>query len=595
MKEKYRIILLIYIIVIAVFLSLYPSLRNEFLGWDDDFYVTRCSVIKSLNAENIFHIFTTFHESGNYHPLTLISLSLDYHIFGLSPRAFHTTNLILHLINTILVFYLILLLSNNLFVSSIVSLFFGIHPLHIESVAWISERKDLLYSLFYLAGLILYIQYLRSKKLSLYFLIMILFLLSLLSKAMAVTFPIILLIFDYYFNVKIDRSSIAEKIPFFLMAIIFGVINIFAQRLAAAINRGMELSILHNFLIACHGIIFYLQKLILPINLSAFYPYPANKSDILSYEFLVSPLILIAVIILLIRLKIHSRKILFGFLFFIVTILPVLKFIPVGGASAADRYTYIPYIGLLYLAAEGFNYLFSKKYYSSKILKSLLIVFLVSIAICFGVLSHFRCYIWQDDITLWEDVIIKHPYTYVPYNNIGVHYIQEGEYQKAKSYLDKSLKLYPLNPDALYNSGLVHYNIKDFQKSVEQYSKAIDLKPDFCNAYNNRGNSYLKLGENEKAKADFKTALKLNNSTYKEYIARADFHFNKGEYENALLFFNILLDNNINYEECLYKRAMCYKNLNQYEKALADLNALLKTNPDNSQIISLINEIKNKK
>ena len=211
--KNHKIILSLCLILAIPAISFFPSLKNDFLNWDDPQYVTENKMITELSWRNIETIFDSIY-MGHYHPLTLLSYALEYRFFKLNPFAYHLTNLILHLINGLLVFWLIWMLKGGVLTSLVVSLLFGIHPLHVESVAWISERKDLLCSFFFLGSLVVYLTYLKTRRRRFYFLSLFLFLLSLLSKSMAVTLPLVLVLCDYLLDRKFDRKCLIEKIPF---------------------------------------------------------------------------------------------------------------------------------------------------------------------------------------------------------------------------------------------------------------------------------------------------------------------------------------------------------------------------------------------
>ena len=219
----------LFIIAIVTFVVYLPALHNAFV-WDDDDYIKNNPLVRSLNIKDIFSNFVM----GNYHPLTVLSLALQFKIFELSEAGYHFVNFSIHTLNTILVFYAINLLSGKKGVALIAAGLFGIHPMHVESVAWICELKDLLYSLFFICSFIYYLKYQDGKNKKYYTYALIFFLLSLLSKAMAASLPVLLLLADYFRGIKINSKSIAEKIPFFILSIIFGFIAIQAQKTSGA-------------------------------------------------------------------------------------------------------------------------------------------------------------------------------------------------------------------------------------------------------------------------------------------------------------------------------------------------------------------------
>ena len=323
--------------------SLFPSIQNKFTNWDDGEYVTENTLIRDISPASIKGMFVE-PVSSNFHPLTIFSFAVEYKFAGLNPFFYHLTNLVIHLLNTGFVFLFIYLLCRNGPVAFLTALLFGIHPLHVESVAWISERKDVLYTFFYLSSLIAYIRYLERANAGAYVLSFLLFILSCLAKSMAVTLPAVLLLIDYYRSGKLTRGNIIAKVHFFAVSAAVSFIAVMTQRAQEVIERTQEVfGSLMNVYVAVKGICFYLWKIIIPVHLSAIYPMPpAVRGGELALDIAVVAALSLAIYFS--RKK--SRIYIFGGLFFLITILPVLKFIPIGNAIfAADRYTYVPSIG----------------------------------------------------------------------------------------------------------------------------------------------------------------------------------------------------------------------------------------------------------
>jgi protein O-mannosyl-transferase len=265
-------------IVAAVY---FISLFNGFTNWDDQGYVTGNELIKSLSFDNIKKIFVT-PVMGNYHPLTMLSYAVEYSIAGLSPFIYHLTNLLLHVLNTWLVYRVTRGLSANIVISFVTAVLFGIHPMHVESVAWISERKDVLYACFFLSSLIFYIRYVKGGGRKMLFLSLFLFLLSLLSKGQAVSLTIVLFGVDFWLKRQWSLSLITEKIPFLLLSLAFGIAAIYVQHSFGYMQVIKLFSFTDRLFFACYALVLYLYKLILPVRLSCFYPFPA-KMDFFIY------------------------------------------------------------------------------------------------------------------------------------------------------------------------------------------------------------------------------------------------------------------------------------------------------------------------
>lgn len=283
--NKLRLVLLVCLILVIVSAAFLPLLKNGFVNWDDDRYVSENIIIRTLSLDNIKGIFTSFY-MGNYHPVTMLSYLLEYHFFKLNPLGYHIISLLLHLFNCLLVFYLILKFTKKLPVALITAIFWGIHPLNVESVVWISEMKGLLSALFYLLTLICYVSYLKNKQINKsYYASLLFFVLALLSKPMAISLPLMLLLFDYLLKRKPGRAVFIDKIPFFTLSFIYSVVAVFAQYSFGAVRQEGQFNLLDKIMIASRCIIFYLNKILIPNKLSCLYPYPVRIGSFLPLEF----------------------------------------------------------------------------------------------------------------------------------------------------------------------------------------------------------------------------------------------------------------------------------------------------------------------
>src|SRR6187549_2618519 len=236
------------VILLLSFVIYLPVFNNKFLAWDDNLYIKDNPLIYSINLKDIFSQYVM----GNYHPLTILTFAIEYQFFGLNETGYHVINLLLHLLNVVLVFYVINLLVNNPTVALVAALLFGIHPLHVESVAWAAELKDLLYTFFFLASYIFYLKYLTSPQKKLYVLSLLLFFLSLLSKAMAASLPAVLILTDYFKGRKINTKTLLEKLPFILLSIGFGIVAVWAQKSSGA-TEVINFDLLQRIVFACYG------------------------------------------------------------------------------------------------------------------------------------------------------------------------------------------------------------------------------------------------------------------------------------------------------------------------------------------------------
>lgn len=478
-------------ILVIVYLSFSPVLKNGFTNWDDNAYVFENETLKEPLPKATAHFFGPNYFVGNYIPLTMMVYALEYKAAGLSPGFYHAVNLCIHLANIVLVFWFIFLLSGRKpLVAALVALFFGIHPAHVESVAWIAELKDVLYCFFFLAGLICYFTYLERKKAAaprhyLYLaLCFFCFLLSLLSKPAAVIFPPVLLLLDFYTRRVHSRQVWLEKLPFFALSLLFGIIAIKAQAADQLLHDDHPLS--QRFFFAAYSILSYLVKLFLPLNLANFYPYPQITDGKLPLLFYLSPLVVLGLCYLVYRSLKRSRLLVFGFLFFLVNIALVLQIISVGDAIMADRYTYVSYIGLFFVIAMGADAFYHSSEQRWKTLKPLVLILLVISGLSFSWLTHTQSKIWRNDDTIASHLVKK----------------------------------YPEDRLVLNNKGFILYNQKQYQEAISYFKKAIALKPDYTRASINLINVYITLNDHNSALAVAEEALKQVPADYNLLIKK---------------------------------------------------------------------------
>jgi tetratricopeptide (TPR) repeat protein len=438
---------------------------------------------------------------GNYHLLTLISYAVEYELAGNNAAVFHATNVFLHVLNLILVFVFVVKLTQKNNYAFIVALLFSIHPMHLESVAWISARKDLLFSLFLLLGLISYLNYTQTKRKLFYVLLSVSFIFSLLSKGMAIIFPPILVLIDVFQNQKLKRKILLEKIPFFFVAIAFLFLGIVAQQSNGAMHRLEDILHIKSLFIGSYGFSMYILKLLVPFKLSAFHPYPFSFIQNMPFYFYFTFVTVIFYGYLLVKTYKRFPLLFFGLSFFVVSVFPVLQILPFGEALFSERYTYISYIGLFLVAGFLFEKTYSFLSRKNKLLKNIFVQLVVFYVFILGFITHQRIAVWENSKTLWTDVIQKYPTDYFAYGN------------RANA---------EPNPE----------------KAIDDYTKCIELNPDFFEAYNNRGLKYLDVNEYEKAISDFNQTLIINPNYPKSYVNLGLAHFNLNQFDKAELVFN---------------------------------------------------------
>jgi tetratricopeptide (TPR) repeat protein len=558
---------------------------------------------------------------GNYHPLVIISYAWEYFFFKLNPAPYHIVNMIIHLLNCVLVFYFILRLGAAIPVAFITGFLFGIHPLHVESVAWISERKDVLYAFFYLISLICYLSYLEKRPgYKYYFFAMFFFLLSLLSKPMAVTLPFVLFLIDYFRDRKIDYRSIIEKIPFFILSILSGVVTLYAQKLSEHSNPSFAFPI--SIFVASYGLIFYLFKTILPIKLAALYRYPLDNNLFLHIQYIIAPVIVIIIVFLVFYSKKYTKKAVWGGLFYFVTLLPVIQLLPIGLAVASDRYTYVPLIGIFYILSEFFVWTWQKRLRNHRYLKIIAVLLSFAVVVQLVFLTHGLCIAWKDGVSLWTNVIKHYPENDVAYNNRGSEYYMLKEYdkalqdfltaiqmnqqyaaaysnicnvyfikkesEKALPYCAAALKINPAQPNTYAILGDIYWS-RDKLLSIEMYTKSISLSSYYYGGHARLCNAYLSLQKYDEAYPVCFEAIEYNPDDVAFCNNIGNLYLNAKQNNRALSFYLQALSINPGLPEVHNNLAVLYYYMNDYTSSIKHYNAAIalghKIDPEFQQLI----------
>lgn len=540
-------------LIACITFSVYlPSLQNGFVNWDDNQYVYENPNIRSLDFKLIKWSLTAA-VGGLWHPVTVLSLAFDYALWGLNPWGYHLTNILFHAFNTFLVFIVAVKLVKYgsfkkdesgikaLLSGILTALLFGIHPLHVESVAWVSERKDVLSSFFFLSSILAYLRYSSiggPKRPIFYAASFISFILALMSKPMAISLPIIFLIFDYYplRRLTAANSVLREKIPFFAFSLLASLITIWVQRLGGALQTLEEYPFAERVLIAVRALVFYLAKMVLPSNLAPYYPHPV-RIDLFTIEYMGSIILLTMITILCITQSLKGYRLFLAiWLYYIVMLIPVIGIVKVGDQSMADRYTYLPSFGPFFLVGLGITYLFrklSKKHWQLAII--VLLIFMYS----FLVIKTIRqIAIWGDNMSLWSYEIKLLPGKAAKaYLNRGNAFIDIGNYRQGLEDFNEAVRINPSYALAYYNRGRAYYDLRKYELAITNYSRAIELNPQYDEAYGNRGNVYYLLGNYRLAIMDYNKTIALNPNIAIPYYNLGLIYSKMGYKEKAIIYF----------------------------------------------------------
>ncbi len=567
---KYALILLL-----ITALTFIHSLSNGFVDWDDFEYIANNAYLRDLSFNGIIKIFSESYFS-NYHPFTTLTYAIEYQLSGLNPKVFHFTNYLLHLINTFLVFELFRHISKKPEIPFISALIFAVHPMHVESVAWISERKDLLYTLFYITSLIFWIKYIKSdfQKKKYYLLSFLLFLFSLMSKAAAVVLPLILLLFNYFLIKKITYKDILKIAPFLLLSLVFGIITLLLQQKAIS-NLNITFSLFNRILLVVYSVYFYLIKFFVPCNFSTLHIYPKIENDILPLIYYIAPIVILIVIISIFFIKKDLKHIvIFGILFFIINLILVLQIIPVGNAIVAERYTYVPYIGLSYIISEIYIRLYELKY--KKIIVAIGIIF-VSFLI---VTTFHQNKVWRDDISLWTKAIESNPDNIIAYNKRGVAKAGIKDFSGAIIDFNKAISVDADFGDSYYNKGNAYREKGNYAKAINYYDKAIELKTSYYEAYNNRGLAKAAVGEVNGAFEDYDFAIKFKPNFAEAYNNKGLLKVKIEDFAGAIADYDKAIMLNPNYAQAYHNRGLPKYQLGNIDGAIDDCSKAIKLNPN---------------
>jgi protein O-mannosyl-transferase len=582
------ILIWLFIICTLSVIAYSPTFKNEVTNWDDDKYITENPYFKKLDGENLKKIFSDYY-MGNYHPLAMLTLTTDYLIAGrdekgnIKPWMFHLVNILLHLVSTILVFWFVYLLFKKFEIAVVAGLLFGIHTLHVESVVWISERKDVLYTAFFVASLVCYVQYIRMNKILYFALSLLLYVLSLLSKGQAVSLAVTLVAIDYFMGRKLISSKvILEKLPFFVLAAVFGVIAILAQKAGEAIHDITDYEFYKRIGFAGYGFSEYLIKLILPVNLSAIYPYPdiINRSIPSYYWLFMIPTI--ATIFLFYYSFKKSKEVFFSLAFFIINIFLLLQLIPVGSAVYADRYAYIPSIGFCILGGLGYQYVIEKKTNLKLFINIVLTFYLITL----GVLTFQRTQKWKSSYILWDDVVTKEPKAVVAWNNRGSTKDKAKDHAGAIEDFTRAIEGKPDYTHAYYNRGTAKKDLGTdrndksiMESAILDFDRALELNPKFSEAYHNRGITKDNLGDQKNAIIDFDKAIEFNPRDPNPYVNRGVAKGKTGRFKEAVEDFNWVIQQFPNNASAYSNRGLARDLMGDSKGAISDYNKAIEMDP----------------
>jgi tetratricopeptide (TPR) repeat protein len=526
----------------------------------------------------------------------MLSLAMNYQFSKLSPMSYYFTNIVIHVFNACLVFFLVLMLLQKMenkgygaipgkeWLSAFAALCFGIHPLHVESVSWLTERKDVLYCFFYFLALIAYVKYTNNSKIKWLVYTFVLFICSLLSKPLAVVFPFSLFAFDVLLWRKVNRKLFIEKIPFFLVSVLAGLLAWDGQKADGTLPAYDPYSFFQRILLASNNFMMYFIKAFVPFNLSSFYPFPNIASDgVLPGVYYISLLANVSMLSIVIYRSYKAgekylRVVIFGFAFFFFNLMYVLQFIPFGLTVRSDRYTYVAYFGIFFAVVYFIHELWQKASVSKGLIQVGTILFVCVLGYqCYG-----RTKVWHNTVTLWTDVLQQYPEVGVAYNYLGSYYFNYGDPDKALDYYKKAIQLHTFAAKAYSNIGNIYAVRKQVGESFEAYKESLKLDSTDYITYLNIGVTYSSIGKYDSAEMEYEQAYRLNPKSEKVLHAMATNCLDRKQFSKAAEEYKKLIAVDPDVSEYYEQLGIAEGSAGNAANAITDFNHALEMDPNSS-------------
>src|SRR5437899_1296914 len=520
------------LIAVVTFAAFLPALHNQFVNWDDDKNFLENPHYRGLGWTQLSWMWTT--HMGHYIPLTWVTFGLDYLLWGMNPLGYHLTNLLLHSANGVVFFFVVCRIlaralpglserGHALAVSAgVAALVFAIHPLRVESVAWATERRDVLSGLFYLLTILLYLRACErgARGRGWYWLSVAVFVCALLSKSMVVNLPVVLLILDVYPLRRLGgfvgwwsepaRRIYIEKIPFVLLAAAASAIAVMAQSSVHAAASLAQLSVPGRLAVAAYGLGFYPRKMVVPVNLSPLYELPRTV-DPVAPPFILSYALVLAIMAIVLALRRRVPGLLAAWVAYVVVLLPVLGFFQSGPQIAADRYTYLAGLGWAILAGAGLLSCWRTSRTSKTGTPTTLPI--AGVATCvvvgLGVLTWNQAQVWHDSEKLWTHALARDPQSSIAENNLGVVRAHQSKLAEAIEHYQRALQMRPDYADAYFNLGNALFQHGKLAEASDHYRQVLAIKRDHARAHNNWGVVLARQGKLAEAGDHFQAALHI--------------------------------------------------------------------------------------
>jgi tetratricopeptide (TPR) repeat protein len=529
-------LLLAFLLILATLALYSPTLHNGFVNYDDPAYVTANAHIRQgLSWSNIRWAFTATVEA-NWHPLTWISHMADVQFFGLNPAGHHVVSILLHVINVLLLFFLLHRATGYTMRSAVVAALFAVHPLNVETVAWVAERKSLLCTLFFLLALWAYGWYVRQPGVARYLSVALLFALGLMAKPMVITLPFVLLLLDYWPLQRVGKTSkfFAEKIPLFAMSAASALITVYAQHRGGALGITVALPLNLRVKNAIYSYLAYIFKGIWPSHLAVFYPHPENSLG--TWKVLAATVVLFMITVLVWHFR-EKRYLLVGWFWYLGTMVPVIGIVQVGRQAMADRYVYIPFIGLFVIVV----WLVADLFALVRVSRVAAIAITVAILSGYAAASYIQIGYWRNSITLFAHALQVTTNNGIAEDNLGAALMDVGRPDLAFSHFEAAVRLVPQLSTPHYNLATILHRQNQLDAAMHEYQLALTYTLDpteAAQAHNNLGVLLTQQNQSTAAIAEFTAAIAANPDEQNSYLGRGSLEYQEHSLDAAFADFS---------------------------------------------------------
>lgn len=576
-------------LIIATLTVYWQVLSHEFVNYDDPSYVSKNPHVQTgLTLEGIAWSFTST-RAGNWHPLTWLSHILDIEFYGLNPGGHHFTNVLFHIANTLLLFLIFRRMTGDLWRSAFVAALFALHPLHVESVAWVAERKDVLSTFFWMLTMWSYVRYVERPGGIRYLVVLLFFVLGLMAKPMLVTLPFVLLLLDYWplcrfqFGQSVNGGSkqkralalrvVWEKVPFFALAAASSVVTFLVQQSGGAVGSFAAYPLDVRIANALISYVSYIGKLIWPYNLAVLYPHPRMVSGWMAAG---ACFLLISISLLVIRALKRNPWVAVGWVWFIGTLVPVIGLVQIGSQAMADRYTYVPLIGMSIIIAWGVPELVSRCAHRKAVLAAITAIFLSALMVA----TWCQVRYWANSITLFRRALEVTSNNYVAHSNLGIALFFRGKLDEATVHFHKALQINPSFFNAHTNLGIVLANRGKMAEAVSQFSKALQINPNSDEAHNNLGVALERRGKSAEAIKHYYEALRINPDFDEAHNNLGVALASQGKLDKAISHYSEALRINPRFAKVHNNLGIALIRKEKLEEAIAHFRKALRIKPD---------------